>query len=327
MKITYFQRKAIPNFHFSVEIIFSDVRKHLPADVQYSVEICRYYSRGLFPRIYDTIEAFFRSGEINHVTGDISFIGILLPARKTIHTILDCVYMKRSSGIRQWVYRLFWIRIPARRCRFITTISEASKAEIVEYARCPADKVKVIPIALSSVFKRAERSYRWEKPRVLLVGAAPNKNIANILEALKDIPCFVRIVGQLNPVFKAFLEQHGIEHEYEWGLNIDQMYDRYRDTDLLVFASTYEGFGMPIIEAQACGTLVVTSNISSMPEVGGTGAVYVDPYSVDSIREGIRNVIGDPSLRERLLASGFDNVKRFNPGAISNMYLELYKQI
>jgi len=328
MKVTYFQRKVIPDFHFSVEIMFNDVRKHLPPNVSYSVEICRYLSRGVFPRLYNIIEAYSRRGEINHVTGDINFIGTLLPPKKTIQTILDCVYMTRSSGIKRWVYRLFWIRIPARRCRFITTISEASKAEILEHAKCPPDKVKVIPIGPSSIFRRTDRTYDWNKPRILLVGAAPNKNIPNILEALKGIRCFVRIVGQHNPDHQSFLEKNGIDHAYESGLTTEQMYERYKATDVLVFASTYEGFGMPIIEAQATGTPVVTSNISSMPEVGGVGgAVYVDPYSVTSIRAGILRVIGDPSLRAELIAQGYENVKRFDPGNISKMYLDLYEQI
>jgi glycosyltransferase involved in cell wall biosynthesis len=328
MHISYFQRKAIPNFHFSVEIIFNDVRKHLPAGVTYDVWISRYFSRGLWPRIYNGFEARKRRGKINHVTGDISYIAPFLPASNTIHTILDTVFLQNSKGIRKEILRTFWLKIPVTRSRFVTTISEAVKSEIVAFSGCAPDKVKVIPIALSPVFKKKERAYRWEKPRVLMVGAAPNKNIPNILEALKGIHCTVQMVGKHNPAYEQFMRDNGMDYTYEWGLNIEQMYEKYLQTDLLVFASTYEGFGMPIIEAQACGVPVVTSKISSMPEVGGAeGAIYVDPYFVESIREGIQRVIGDAGLRARLIGEGYRNIERFDPTTISGMYVNLYNQI
>lgn len=328
MNITYFHRKVIPNFHFSVEIIFNDVRRYLPEEVSYSIQTSTFFSKGLFPRIYNGIEAFLRRGKINHVTGDINYVGLFLPTKNTIHTILDCVYMQEGGSVKKSIYSFFWIKIPAKRSRFVTTISEASKAEIIKFAKCNPEKIKVIPIALSPVFKKTDRSYQWEKPRVLMIGAAPNKNIRNILEALKGIPCKIQIVGKFNPDYENYMKENGMEYTYEWGLNIEQMYEKYKQTDILVFASTYEGFGMPIIEAQATGVAVVTSNISSMPEVGGEkGAVYVDPFSVSSIRDGIINIIMDNSLRNNLIENGFDNIKRFDPSTISKMYVNLYQQL
>ena len=95
-----------------------------------------------------------------------------------------------------------------------------------------------------------------------------------------------------------------------------------------MFASTYEGFGMPLIEAQSVGTLVLTSNISSMPEVAGDNtAMLVNPFDVDSIRDGLQRILSDAAFRESCIANGYENVKRFDPVVISNMYYELYKQI
>lgn len=328
MKVTYFHRKVIEHLHFSVEIIFNDLRRNLPKEVSTEIVTSKYFSKGLLPRIQNGIEAFSRRGAINHVTGDINYIGLFLPRRNTIQTILDCVAMHNLTGIRRYIYQLFWIRIPASRARFVTTISEASKAEIIEFSGCSPDKVKVIPIALSPVFKRTERTYNWDKPRILIVGGAPNKNISNILQALRDLNCQVNIVGKFNPEYKQFLEENKMDHTYQWGLNIAQMYDKYRETDILVFASTYEGFGMPIIEAQATGVPVVTSNISSMPEVGGeNSAIFADPYDVGSIREAVLNIMQDSGLREGLIQNGYENIRRFEPGLLSNMYLDLYKKI
>lgn len=328
MKVTYFHRKVIPNFHFSVEIIFNDVRKHLPKEVTCEVVTSRFYSKGFFPRLYNALEAYFKRGSINHVTGDINYIGIFLPGRKTIHTMLDSVFLLNSSGIKRWILQTFWMKIPARRCVFITTISEASKKEIVAYTGCEASKVKVIPIALSPVFKRVERSYQWSRPRVLMIGTAPNKNTFRMIEALKGLNVEVKMVGKQEQSIKDKLNEAGLTYSYQSGLNIEQMYQLYQQTDILLFASTYEGFGMPIMEAQSVGTPVVTSNLSSMPEVAGpTGAVFVDPYSVEDIREGVIKVMTDTDRRAALIKAGFENIKRFDPDRIANMFLDLYKQI
>lgn len=328
MKVTYFHRRVIPNFHFSVEIIFNDVRKHLPQEVAYEVVTSRFYSKGFFPRFYNALEAFFKQGSINHVTGDINYIGIFLPGKKTIHTMLDSVFLLNSSGIKRWILQTFWMKIPAKRCVFITTISEASKKEIVAYTGCDEAKVKVIPIALSPVFKKVERTYQWNRPRILMIGTAPNKNTFRMIEALKGLDVEVRMVGKQEQAIQSKLEETGLPYTYQSGLNIDQMYQLYQQTDILLFASTYEGFGMPIMEAQSVGTLVVTSNLSSMPEVAGPdGAVFVDPYEVESIRDGITTVMTDVRKRAAMIEAGFENIKRFDPDRIANMFLDLYKQI
>lgn len=328
MKVTFFHRKVIPNFHFSVEIIFNDVRKHLPAEVACEVVTSRFYSKGFFPRLYNALEAFFKQGRINHVTGDINYIGIFLPRKKTIHTMLDSVFLLNSTGIKRWILQTFWMKIPAKKCVFITTISEASKKEIVEYTGCDEAKVKVIPIALSPVFKKVERTYQWGKPRVLMIGTAPNKNTFRMIEALQGLNVEVNMVGKSDQSIKDKLEAAGLSYTYQSGLNIDQMYQLYQQTDILLFASTYEGFGMPIMEAQSVGTPVVTSNLSSMPEVAGPqGAVFVDPYDVVSIRNGVASVINDEKSRRELIEAGFENIKRFDPNRIAHMFLDLYKQI
>jgi glycosyltransferase involved in cell wall biosynthesis len=89
----------------------------------------------------------------------------------------------------------------------------------------------------------------------------------------------------------------------------------------------YEGFGMPIIEGQVVGRVVLTSNIEPMTEVGGEAAVYVDPYSVESIRSGFEDIISDGNLRAQLICKGVANSKRFSPDTIAKQYLKLYKSI
>jgi glycosyltransferase involved in cell wall biosynthesis len=101
----------------------------------------------------------------------------------------------------------------------------------------------------------------------------------------------------------------------------------YQDADIVSFPSTYEGFGMPILEAQAVGRVVVTSRVLSMPEVAGEGACFVDPFDPSSIRRGLEQVIGDGDYRQKLIQKGFKNVERFDAERIANQYREVYVKV
>ena len=94
---------------------------------------------------------------------------------------------------------------------------------------------------------------------------------------------------------------------------------------MVVFASLYEGFGLPILEAQAMGRPVITSNFGAMKEAAGEGALLVDPYSVEAIREAILRITREPALREDLIAKGRENAERFRAEAVAARYGELYR--
>jgi len=112
-----------------------------------------------------------------------------------------------------------------------------------------------------------------------------------------------------------------------FNLTYEEIIKCYEDCDILCFASTYEGFGMPIIEAQAVGRPVITSTVASMPEVAGEGAYLVDPYSVTSIKKGIEKVIYDTAYRNELIRTGKENIKRFEVGKIASQYLKIYEEL
>ncbi len=325
--ITYFQRKPIKGFHFSVEIIFNDLRKNLSSKFSQKTIISKYYSKGFLPRVYNCIQAFFNQSNINHVTGDISYVGIFLQKNKTIHTILDCVFLQHKKGIRKQLLKYFWLTMPINRSKFITTISHSVKKEILEHSNCNADKIIVIPIAVGTEFVYTPKQFNTIQPRVLLIGTAPNKNVHRTLQALATINCFVNIVGKYQPEIESKIKKLHIPFQYDSNLDSVAMKARYDEADILVFASTYEGFGMPIIEAQSVGVAVVTSNISSMPEVANGAAVLVDPYNIDAIKAGINTVINNEILRKQNIENGLQNVKQYTSKRIAQQYMDLYNQV
>ena len=325
--VSYFQRKPRTVGNYSVEFIFKDVRNQLTEEVDGQPVYSSYESSGLFKRIYNCLEVIGRQREVNHVTGDINYIGLFLNHRKTVQTILDCIHLSSSSGIKHSILKLFWVTIPVHRARFVTAISESTKKEILKYVQCDPDKIKVIPVAISGKFSQKRKPFNEANPRLLQLGTAPNKNIRRLAEALNGIPCTLDNVGKQDPQLEESLKKNGIRYQYSSGLSDEEIIKKYEQADIVTLVSTYEGFGMPILEGQAVGRPVISSNVYSMPEVAGDAACLVDPFDTQSIRRGIQKIINDAGYRENLVQKGFENIKRFDSHTIALKYLDLYKEI
>jgi glycosyltransferase involved in cell wall biosynthesis len=123
------------------------------------------------------------------------------------------------------------------------------------------------------------------------------------------------------------LNESGVVFTELGQISHDAVVEAYRRCDFVIFASLYEGFGLPILEAQATGRPVITSNRSSMPEVAGEGALFVDPESVVSIRSAVDSLLHDEGLRISLIEKGYQNVKRFHPNVIAAKYAAVYERI
>lgn len=323
LEVVHFQRKPVAGWH-SIERLFSDVRAHLPPEISVRLEVCRHASRGLWPRLRSVVEAVSRQGEVNHVTGDVHFITLLMRRRRTILTITDCLPLERLGGLRRLVVWLFWYWLPIHRVRTVTVISEVTRQELIRHVRCDPEKIRVIHCSLSPVFRADPRQPGEGRRRLLVVGTTPNKNLERIAEALRGLAVRVVLIGRPSNAQLAAFRVNGIELEVLSGLSDDALVEQYRASHLLLFPSTYEGFGLPIIEANAVGRPVVTSDRSSMPEVAGDAACLVDPFDAQSIRSGVLRVLEDADYRRQLIEAGFRNAERFRPERIAAEYAALY---
>ena len=326
LKVVHFQRKPPLGF-FSVERLFEDVRSALPADIAVTVYLNRFLSQGLWQRLVDTLRAARHQGGVNHVTGDVHYLTYLLNRKRTVLTILDCVTLVRLRGLRRWVFWFFWYWLPEKRCAAITVISESTKQELLRHLRCDPDKITVIHCPVSDEFTASAKPFDSQCPRILQVGTTENKNIPRVAEALQGLPCRLSIIGPLSDAQKAVLERFAIDYENHVGLSREALVEQYRKADLLMFASLYEGFGLPIVEANAVGRPVITSRLYSMPEVGGDSACYVDPYAVGEIRAAVERLTGDATYRQALTERGYRNVARFRRAVIAGHYAALYRML
>ncbi len=326
-RVTFFHRKPRTVGNYSVEFIFEDVRQRLKNRITSFVVSSKYESSGFFKRLYNCIEAFRNQSEVNHVTGDVNYLGLFLSRKKTIHTILDCVHLERSHGIKHRILKYFWLTVPVKRSKYITAISESTKNEVLKYVKCDPEKIKIIYVAISDRFKQNEKIFNKEKPRILQIGTAPNKNIPNLIASLKGISCTLEIIGKHNQEYEELLKENKVDYEYRSGLSNEEMVQRYEEADIITLVSTYEGFGMPILEGQTVGRPVITANVFSMPEVAGNAAMMVNPTDVEAIRNGFLKIINDDLYRESLVQKGFENVKRFQPDKIAQDYFQLYLSV
>jgi glycosyltransferase involved in cell wall biosynthesis len=263
-----------------------------------------------------------------HITGDVHYAALLRPFSKTVITIHDCVVLQRRTGFKGFVMRMLWFQLPLRLASAITVISEQTKSEVLQAVSVPERKITVIPNFVDPQLVLSERPFAAEEPRVLHVGTTDNKNLPKVIAALRGIPCVLVIVGALAPAMFEALRQSGVRYENHVGIDHAELARLYRNSDLISFPSTYEGFGMPILEGQAVGRPVLTSDLEPMRSVAGEGgALLVDPGSVDAIRAGFLALMHDAALRYRLVTAGKANCSRFTLESVAASYLALYREL
>jgi glycosyltransferase involved in cell wall biosynthesis len=230
-----------------------------------------------------------------------------------IFTIHDLTHIHCPESIRRQV-QLYYATVIKRACRRaarILTVSEFTRKEIIDWSGVPEEKVVNVGNGVETTYRVDGDSYELPFPYLLAVSnRKPHKNEFRIVEAFANADLDPRLhlafTGQPTPELAGWIDKERVTARVQFlgAVREEKLPSLYRGAEALIFPSLYEGFGLPIVEAMACGTPVVTSNVTAMPETAGDAALLVDPRSVEEITEAVEQVIGDSSLRQQLKERG-----------------------
>jgi glycosyltransferase involved in cell wall biosynthesis len=274
----------------------------------------------------------------------------LTPCRSVV-TIHDCIHLRFPQYLPNrlgYAYARGALWVAAHRSARVLTVSEASKRDILRYFRVPESKITVIPNAIDERFSeqppadevmRVRERYQLNDPFILYAGnIRPHKNLERLIEAFHTIRrgdlAHVKLLIIGDEISKYAALRRTV-HRYKlhkhvrfFGFVPDAtLAILYRLARVFVFPSLYEGFGLPPLEAMASGTPVITSNVSSLPEVVGDAAMLIDPYEPDAIAGAMRRVLSDDRLRDDMRERGLARARAFSWGHSIRRVREIYDEV
>lgn len=263
-------------------------------------------------------------------------LGPVRPAMPTVVTIHDVIALRFPKYFRAWSRTYARVVLPrlARAAQAVITVSNASKQDIVESLGVAEQRVTVVPNGIDPAFaplppesdtaREVRNRLRLPRDFVLTVGAIePRKNLPRVLEAIhrlrsRPATADVRLVhagpeGWLADDVPRAIQDLNLSDAVRFlgFVPLEDLAALYSLARVCVYPSLYEGFGLPVAEAMACGCPVVTSNVSSLPEVAGDAALLVDPASVDEIADGIAALWSQEERRLALAARGIERARAF----------------
>jgi len=222
------------------------------------------------------------------------------------------------TNIIRKIYYDFVIKRAAKKAFKILTVSNTSKKEILHWTKLSEDRVIVVGDGVGDSFSSEGENHNAGFPYIFCLGNfKTHKNIIRAIQAFAaakiESKYKLLIAGNENPQLRKLITSLNIADRVVFNgvTSENELPSYYRGASAFLFPSLSEGFGLPIIEAMACGTPVITSNISAMPEVSGNAALLVDPYDVNSISLAIENIIENTQLKNDLIVQGLINAKRF----------------
>jgi glycosyltransferase involved in cell wall biosynthesis len=242
----------------------------------------------------------------------------------TVHDLVWKVCPQTMPLMRRLTERFFF-PIAIRNADLIITVSQSTANDIVKHFPFCADKIKAIPLASAIGENNKSKERQIDNTQyVLFVGTIePRKNIKNMLRAYTALPKYLKqkyrfiMVGNMGwGIIKLdeLLADLNLTSFAEWRPFVDdqELSALYQNAYCLLFPSFYEGFGLPIVEAQSFGVPVITSNVSSMPEVVAEGGLLVDPCSIEGIKNALEHLLSDTGLRDSLSQRAMINAQRFS---------------
>ncbi len=274
-----------------------------------------------------------------------------LVSGKKIPVFHDIIYFEKELDLREFNYfdnlhHYIMIPISAKFSACNLTVSDFTASRMIKLLKINPETIKIIKEGVEDTFREIKdvtiindfkKKYNISLPCFFYSGSlSPRKNMIRVLQAFNkiknDIPHVIYYTGGYSwrdsDVYK-YIEEHNLENRViKLGyLSKEELIIMYNIADCYLYPSLYEGFGLPILEAQACGCPVITSNVASCPEVAGDGAICVDPYDVEQIASAMVNIYNDVSMKKQIIEKGFANVKKYSWEKCAKELLALFNEL
>lgn len=325
--ITFFHRNH--KCGYSIYKVFKTIEDELKYQNQ---EIEEYFMPSPFSMPWDIIRnSIFtfkhrNTKGINHISGHIHDVILGLIGCKTVLTIHDLVFIDNvRNPIKRFYKWLFWLYIPIKLANKVTCISHETKRKVLEHIK--TDKITVIYNPIDPTFKYVPKTFSKECPIILHIGTFWNKNLERTMQALEGINCHLRIIGEIDNHILQLLQEKNIKFSNAKNLSDEEIRQEYINCDIVNFPSIYEGFGMPVIEGQQTGRIVITSAIEPIKEIAGEAVIFVNPTNIQSIHDAYIKAIEDDKLRNEIIQKGLENAKRFQVKDIAKQYIGVYQSL
>lgn len=273
------------------------------------------------------------------------------PVVLTVHDLIPLRFYKGHSRYKLlpfWIIKLI-IFTALKKADQLITVSQFTRNEILNFAPFLRKRINVIHNSLSNTFKKmlakdeiqsVERKFSLPRRIILYTGSMkPHKNVDRLLRAFKHLKerinvedvCVVLSGGEKENIIrlKKLALDLGIDGNVIFTdmLSAEELAGLMNLAEVFVFPSLYEGFGLPPLEAMACGTPVITSNRASLPEVVGDAALLINPESEEDIASAMHRLLSDENLRNQLIQKGFERVKMFSWEETAKQTLEVYREV
>jgi len=267
-------------------------------------------------------------------------------AKKIVSTIHDVNHLTEitDNSFLKKKYATILYNNAINKSSKVVTVSNFSRSELLKYTKVNATKVEVVHCAVNNLFSQKSDKKSKDLPEnyILFVGnLKPHKNLITLLKAYKSLSDEIKknyklvVVGKKKGLITSdkkaldFIKQNNLSSSvYFTGYIVDALVPTiYKNAVLFVFPSHYEGFGLPVLEAMASGTPVISSNAASLKEVGGDSVEYFDPSDENKLKEKIALFLRDKDIRNQYIKKGFDRLKLFSWEKSANRHIEIFEKI
>jgi len=288
--------------------------------------------------IYYPFVARRHKADINHIIDhSLSHLISSFDSKKTVITCHDLIGLTVPKSIPFWKRKVFWKNVTRNlfKAKKIIAISQRTKNDILKYSSCRSENIEVIYLGVGTGFRRIEKErrrgiFKFKKPAILHVGDDIfYKNVNGLIKAIVKLGRDIKFVnvGLISKTNLVLLKKLKIDFVRFRNLSEEELVQVYNAVDLLVYPAWYTGFGLPVLEAMACGCPVICSNAGALPEAAGKAAIMVCPDDIKGLAKAIETTLMSDDLRQELLEKGLIQVKKFSWEKTAMETADIYRKI